>query len=126
MTPLLECALANAALAVPLAVLAAAGSLARRPAVAHALWLGVLLRLFVPPLWRVPLPEWSTDRPPITPTILPVAAITTDVVPLPAAGEWVAVPPDDPAMAKPTETRVPWMAVALAVWLAGTAVCLGL
>src|SRR5438552_18672136 len=63
MTPLLECALANVVLAVPLAVLAAVGSLSRRPAVAHALWLLVLVRLLAPPLWKVPLPEWRSEKP---------------------------------------------------------------
>jgi beta-lactamase regulating signal transducer with metallopeptidase domain len=62
MTPLLDIALTNALLAVPLAAIAAAGTLLRRPALTHILWLLVLLRLFAPPVWRVPLAEWPSSE----------------------------------------------------------------
>jgi beta-lactamase regulating signal transducer with metallopeptidase domain len=56
---LLQVALSNAVLAVVLALAAAAvGSLCRRPALTHCLWILVLLKLLTPPLiWvRVPWP----------------------------------------------------------------------
>src|SRR5437868_5333583 len=54
MPPLLEAGLANAAAATVLALVAAAvGRVARRPALAHALWLLVLLKLLTPPLVAV-------------------------------------------------------------------------
>ena len=56
-----EVALANALFAVPLAMLALVSAWCRRPAVTHALWLLVLLRLFMPPIWRISLPEWSAE-----------------------------------------------------------------
>jgi WD40 repeat protein/beta-lactamase regulating signal transducer with metallopeptidase domain len=68
MAPLLYAALANAVLAVPLAVLAAAaGRLCRRPALAHALWVLVLVKLLTPPLLSVPVlpavPEPAAEEP---------------------------------------------------------------
>src|SRR5689334_15508108 len=57
MDTLLHVGLGNAILASALAVVAAAvAHLARRPALAHSLWLLVLLKLVTPPLVRVPLP----------------------------------------------------------------------
>ena len=62
MTALFECALTNAALAAPLALLAALSTFARRPALTHVLWLLVLLRLFAPVVWRVPVPVWPAAQ----------------------------------------------------------------
>src|SRR5689334_13847746 len=87
MTPVLECALANAALAAPLAVLAGAATLFRRPAVTHALWLLVLLRLFAPPFWRVPLPAWSAGGTASGPITASSDVGTADVVPVSAAND---------------------------------------
>src|SRR5437879_6255717 len=59
MHPLLEMILSNALVATLLAVLAALVShVVRRPALTHALWLLVLLKLVTPPLVPVQLP-WS-------------------------------------------------------------------
>src|SRR5262249_4667822 len=53
MSLLLSYGLANAVCAMPLAVLAfLAGKYARRPALAHSLWLLVLVKLITPPLFR--------------------------------------------------------------------------
>jgi TolA-binding protein len=53
---LLDIALGNAAMAAILALVAAAiGRLCRRPALAHALWVLVLIKLVTPPLWKVPM-----------------------------------------------------------------------
>jgi bla regulator protein BlaR1 len=57
MNSLLEVALSNAVVATVLAVAAAAfGRFARRPAVAHLLWILVLLKLVTPPFVGVPVP----------------------------------------------------------------------
>jgi beta-lactamase regulating signal transducer with metallopeptidase domain len=57
MSWLIESALSNALLATPLAVLAwALGATLRRPALAHALWLLVLVKLVTPPLVSLPVP----------------------------------------------------------------------
>jgi bla regulator protein blaR1 len=57
MNSLLEVALSNAVVATVLAIAAAAfGRIARRPAVAHLLWILVLLKLVTPPFVGVPVP----------------------------------------------------------------------
>src|SRR5262245_38164280 len=62
MHPLLEMVLSNALVATLLAVVAAVVSqVVRRPALTHALWLLVLLKLVTPPLVPVQLP-WSLDN----------------------------------------------------------------
>jgi beta-lactamase regulating signal transducer with metallopeptidase domain len=58
----LHLGLSNAVAASVLAVLAAlAGWICRRPALTHALWLLVLLKLVTPPLMRLPL-NWSAPN----------------------------------------------------------------
>src|SRR5262245_47525456 len=58
MNALVELLLSNALAATMLAVLVAAACVViRRPAVRNALWLVVLVRLFLPPVWNVPLLE---------------------------------------------------------------------
>src|SRR5437667_428240 len=76
MGTLLEIGLSNAAVASVLALLAAAGArLVRRPALAHALWLLVLLKLLTPPLVTVPIAwpggsaEPIRDMPPVSPVL---------------------------------------------------------
>ncbi|HEY1375306.1 MAG TPA: M56 family metallopeptidase [Gemmataceae bacterium] len=143
MTPVLECALANAALAAPLAVLAGAATLFRRPAVCHALWLLVLLRLFAPPFWRVPLPAWSAGGTP-GPVTASADVVTADAVPASAAADvgFHQLPPQvaaEPAAPPPAprealDRSAPstasgaavWTTLVAGVWLAGTAGCLGL
>jgi beta-lactamase regulating signal transducer with metallopeptidase domain len=63
MDTLLEIGLRNALLATLLALIAwVVGKLARRPALTHVLWVLVLLRLLLPPLWNIgiPRPAWIT------------------------------------------------------------------
>src|SRR5262245_39813734 len=56
MVTLLDIGVSNAVMAALLALPAAAvGSVCRRPAVVHCLWLLVLLKLVTPPLFRVPI-----------------------------------------------------------------------
>jgi bla regulator protein blaR1 len=84
MNSLLEVALSNAVVATFLAIAAAAFSrLARRPAVAHLLWILVLLKLVTPPFVRVlvPLPDAADFR---------LAADTPGEPSAPAAPDWQA------------------------------------
>jgi beta-lactamase regulating signal transducer with metallopeptidase domain len=61
---LLQVGLSNAVAAAALALLAVlVGAVCRRPALAHGLWLLVLLKLLTPPLVRVPVP-WPTPAAP--------------------------------------------------------------
>src|SRR5499425_77416 len=73
MQSLVETALSNALVASLLAVLAFVVSRWRRPALAHALWLLVLLKLVTPPLVPVavpwPLPVPAADDPPAPPRV---------------------------------------------------------
>src|SRR5262249_5366761 len=84
MDTLLHVGLSNAALATALALSAAIASrLCRRPALAHSLWLLVLLKLLTPPLWRVPLP-W--------PAPVPEPTVATPVLPVIPGDGTVEVP----------------------------------
>jgi beta-lactamase regulating signal transducer with metallopeptidase domain len=61
---LLHVGLTNAVMAAGLAVLAAAVSgLCRRPALTHALWLLVLVKLLTPPLVNLPIPWYDNPVP---------------------------------------------------------------
>ncbi len=145
MDDLLQIALSNAVVATGLAVAAAlAGRLGRRPALAHGLWLLVLVKLLTPPLLEIPV-AWpqSAPRPEVAaaaeePPAPPVAA--PDEGP-PAGREWedliVAVPPA-PAAPPPARATTPparraeagaggaWQLALALVWLAGTAAWVGL
>ena len=141
MRTLVEYGLANAAAATLLAVLAFAIGLAvRRPAVRNALWVLVLVRLLMPPVWTitfsVPAPEPAAEVPAV------LSAAVEPIPPAPAgedaqpAGAILAVDvaeasPSPPAAEVPeppaTVERpqpVSAYAIAGAVWLTGTALVL--
>src|SRR5438067_2512125 len=81
MGPLLQVGLSNCVMALALAAVAAsAGRWCRRPAVAHGLWLLVLLKLVTPPLVPVPVP-WPEPEEPAT----PITAAALPESPLPQA-----------------------------------------
>jgi bla regulator protein BlaR1 len=93
MRALLEVGLSNALVACVAAVLAVGvGLCCRRPALVHALWLLVLLKLITPPLIRVNLP-WPND-----PAPAPVVTDNEEIVPAapPAGGEVVEMPFEEP------------------------------
>ena len=94
MDALLRAGLVNAltATAVGLAVLAL-GRFCRRPALLHALWLLVLLKLITPPLWDVPVPR---------PTVTGAAAAVPH-----APAEDTPVPPTPVSPEKPAAGAVP-------------------
>jgi beta-lactamase regulating signal transducer with metallopeptidase domain len=104
MRTLLDVGLANAAVATLLAVGAwVLGRVVRRPAVAHVLWLLVLLKLLTPPLWpvhvdwpAVPAVAQATVPAPAPPPPAPAPAGRTD---LPAASQAPAPADDSPAVA---------------------------
>jgi beta-lactamase regulating signal transducer with metallopeptidase domain len=63
----------NALVALALAVVAAVAKLARRPALSHALWLLVLLKLITPPLVVIAI-AWPALQPPPMPAATPLPA----------------------------------------------------
>src|SRR5437763_17211074 len=92
MDSLVDIGLRNALFAVPFAVAALlAGRLVRRPALTHALWLLVLLRLLLPPLWSV--------------TVAKPAALQD--APALAAATPVAEPVGEPIVESPAVTAEP-------------------
>src|SRR4051794_34762403 len=119
MDALVHAALHNALLAIPLALLAAAVVRLGRPAVAHALWLLVLLKLLTPPLIALPVP-WPESRPPETDALPapPVAEVP------PSAAEPPPEPEPDVEAAELTRPEPParptlpaWQDVVGPVWL---------
>ena len=138
MHDLLEIALSNALVAIPLAVLAFAVSRAtHRPALTHALWLLVLIKLVTPPLFTVsvPWPDGETaavaqpldDSPPPLPLDRAEAARAFEEltgVPFAKAEPASVVPP----LSSRTEPEPPvdlagWL---VGLWLVGAGVALAL
>jgi WD40 repeat protein/beta-lactamase regulating signal transducer with metallopeptidase domain len=145
-----EAVLGNLAVAAALAAVAlAAGRWLNRPAVAHVLWLLVLVKLLTPPLLTIPvqcLPA-RTESVAATPTVDPISPPAPSVVPQPI----VVVEPDPPAVPAPpllavrlatppptpapapiapvagSAMRVPaWDVMLLALWAAGSLFAAGL
>ena len=90
MNSLLEVGVSNAAIATVLALVAACvGRFARRPALAHTLWILVLLKLVTPPFVHVPvwLPDIGDLRISEAASV-PVAAPSATVTPSATEGGW--------------------------------------
>src|SRR4051812_869117 len=112
MAHLLEIALSNLLVAALLALLAAlAGWWGKRPALTHALWLLVLLKLITPPLFPVPI-DWPAPLT-VEPELLALHAVKLEpdivIVPeplIPAAGD-DAVPTPDEVAVEPMVNPVP-------------------
>jgi bla regulator protein blaR1 len=130
MNGLLQLALSNALAAAFLAAVVAVPAWLlrrRRPAVVHALWLVVLLKLVTPPLWTVPVawPQRATEqKAPVVETA--EADVQTVFV---SAEEWDALlsAQPRPAPAPPPIDRAKVATVAAAAgWAAGALVCLAL
>src|SRR5262245_8430615 len=84
MTTLLSVGLANAVVAAGLALLAAAaGRFSKRPALAHSLWLLVLIKLITPPLFWLPVAALPATEP---------AAVAQAFAPPPAPSAATPVP----------------------------------
>lgn len=147
METLLNAALSNAVVVVPLAILAALlGRLGRRPALAHALWVVVLLKLVTPPLVSIPVPwrfvpevasepeevvagdalEALPQPEPATAAEMPPAvaddAEIAEADPVPAVeGEATVsdtVEPVLPRVSAEASTAIPWSQVLAGGWLA--------
>jgi beta-lactamase regulating signal transducer with metallopeptidase domain len=134
----LQTTISNTLLAAILALVALGISKTfRRPALAHALWLLVLLKLITPPLWNIPLklipadsPQPPTNR---TAPLLP-AAEYLDIETLPAAvaapiDDWRSVPlveqtpQPQPAPAPTAPHPLNWPLIITLIWLSGSALC---
>src|SRR5262245_16966654 len=114
MATLVEIGLWNAAAAAVLALVAAAvARLWRRPALAHTLWLLVLLKLLTPPLVPFSL-SWPANESPVPPAggERPVAADEpVDVAepdPAPAGAEEADALMAEPPLVTPAPPPVPW------------------
>lgn len=146
MERLVHYALSNAVAATVLAVLpAVAGRMLRRPALTHALWLLVLLKLFTPPLFSVAL-EWPSFAGNSTPASLPVVAADpgpdvdglNDFRELPLQAPETKPPPamvpsEAPSLSGTEEVRsahaevvVAWEWIVAGLWVCGSACWLGL
>jgi beta-lactamase regulating signal transducer with metallopeptidase domain len=121
METLLEALLGNTLVAVPLAAAAWGASRSKaRPALAHALWLLVFVKLLTPPIFRMPV-------------LRPAPARTADLAALPAPAAnfdiaWIAdaTPPAAPAAPSQPARRVPVPVLVFFAWALGTAAVLGL
>jgi beta-lactamase regulating signal transducer with metallopeptidase domain len=116
---LLAIGLWNAVGAAVLAVVAACvGCLSRRPAVRHALWLLVLVKLVTPPLWPVTVP-WSPTEPPAVPVTqpLPVEVFLEPVVP-----DAIVLAPEPLIEPAPVQSW-PVVETIVTAWLAGAFLC---
>jgi beta-lactamase regulating signal transducer with metallopeptidase domain len=128
MRTLLEIGLLNAALAAGLAVgVAVVARLVRRPALAHALWLLVLLKLLTPPLVGVPLPLAPAGEPTVDEE---AAAEAAAAMPIELRAEAALVAPAEaprprlggPAASPARRLTVPWREGLAGVWLLGSVV----
>ena len=89
---LVDLALANLIVAVMLALVAGmAGLWGRRPALTHALWLLVLLKLITPPLFDCPIP-WPTAALPAPQERVAQVEPLLEVRELPGKTVWKAAP----------------------------------
>jgi beta-lactamase regulating signal transducer with metallopeptidase domain len=136
MKTLLEMALWNAAAAAVLALAAAAVSrLCRKPALAHVLWLLVLVKLVTPPLVPFALP-WPAEQVSVAagegapasaaPTEAPVP-VEGSAIPAEAPADVEELPPapDVPVAVSVPPPAWPWWCWVLAVWLAGSLLWVG-
>src|SRR6059058_4148153 len=97
MNTLLEIGLSNAVVAAVLALpVAGLAAVCRRPALAHALWLLVLVKLLTPPLVTIPV-RCLPAKPDPTPAATPPAAPTASSASAPVVQPVIVVEPDPPA-----------------------------
>jgi beta-lactamase regulating signal transducer with metallopeptidase domain len=129
MYTLLEIGLSNALAATLLALVAWVGSrVCRRPALAHGLWLLVLVKLLTPPLLQVPMSWEASTRPPPPE---PAAAVPQAATPEPPDREEVLAQlqaleraPDE-AGAEPTPPALDVRQGVALLWLTGSVLWFG-
>ena len=120
METLFGAGLSNAACAAGLAVLAwLISQVFRRPALSHALWVLVLLKLVTPPIWNVPISIPAVSIPPAQ-----AARVENDSVlsvSTPTESKDLSFDYRAPA---PSQAHTAWVPHAFrALWLAGTVAC---
>ncbi len=154
-TAILEAVLGNLAVAAALTAVAfAAGRWANRPALAHALWLLVLVKLLTPPLVAIPIrclpakaeptvvapvvaPPATSGGSELSPVVIVEPISITPVAPThgprvsppPSTVEFVVPPaplPPPSAVARATRWVPAWEVVLLGTWAIGMFVSLGL
>src|SRR4051812_48066866 len=113
MDSLVDIGLRNAVFAVPFAVAALlAGRFVRRPALTHALWLLVLVRLLLPPLWSVAVPKPAAlhDAPVLaaaTPAVEPATEPTVEAPAMATEPPAEALPPSEPTATSTAPVAAP-------------------
>ncbi|MDB5305231.1 MAG: antirepressor regulating drug resistance protein, partial [Phycisphaerales bacterium] len=119
MEALLRIGLTNAIAAAVLAALAAgAARVVRRPALTHALWVLVLIKLLTPPIWTIPMQRWLAPAAPAVPAHPAITAVDSGPVSIPVN---LSSQPIRPKPARPWQ----WLPGTIGgVWLAGSAACL--
>lgn len=134
MSPLLETLLGNAVLVVPIALLVwVASRVLRRPAITHALWVLVLVKLVTPAITRLPLFELTPAAPPpLHRSDGEPGALAGTMVFVPSSEAGGAAEADVPAGAREATsqprraTGTPgWGRLLLALWVAGSLLILG-
>jgi beta-lactamase regulating signal transducer with metallopeptidase domain len=108
---LMTIGLANAVGASVLALVALTAARRRRPALTHALWLLVLLKLVTPPLWQVRF-SWPADEPARLAPPSEEGLKPADFA-IPEESQFAPEPSAPPA-------RIAWQEGIPAIWLGGT------
>ena len=114
-----------------MAIPAYASTWLRRPAVTHALWLLVLLRLITPPMWHVPI-SFGTTAKFVDPIVqLPTAPeFESTEISIPDIDETIVVADNVPAEPPLISTVIPptpawnWPLTLGVLWAAGAGGCL--
>jgi bla regulator protein blaR1 len=107
MDVLIQVAISNAVMATILAVVAALiGRMSGRPALAHALWLLVLLKLITPPFYAVQVAWFDAPAPSQSPAIETHDRAKELVVPNPASDVWMEAPALEEEQGFPIEDRL--------------------
>src|SRR5262245_38738290 len=122
MSQLADQVLFNIAIATVLACLAYPSRYFGRPALTHILWLIVLARLLVPPIWSVPRLEWSSAKASTSALPLVVDEPLYDDESSVPTGEF---PPQALSVVEPTpmpvaisSAEIPWELLAVSAWAA--------
>src|SRR5262245_43255569 len=93
MDTLVDVGLHNAAMAVPFALVAlTVGRWVKRPALTDALWLLVLIRLVLPPLWHVEVPRPEAVAPVVAQSVPGAEPNATSIDSVDASWEKATLP----------------------------------
>jgi beta-lactamase regulating signal transducer with metallopeptidase domain/HEAT repeat protein len=107
-----------------------------RPAIAHALWVLVLLKLITPPVWDIALPWPRADNSPVPSATVPLNQPSHKVTPAAVQGSaavesfpvLVDTPAPPTAAIPPAMARHAWrispIALVICVWIGGSLACI--